>query len=242
MDTPNPSPSAPPEPPVARLAARVAHELNNPLDAVLRLVSLAQRKNQAGDYGDVERHLADAQFGLQRMAEILRELMDIGRQTHEAALRSQQVALAELLAQATRSVAPQAEQKHVVLALDSTVSPADNGDGPRLDLRLSQVLANLLRNAVDASPEGSMVRVAARTDVGGLAITVEDAGPGIDPALRPRLFTPFVTTKPRGQGHGLGLAISRELVLSLGGTLTLENGTAGGCVAGVWVPTQRAAK
>jgi two-component system C4-dicarboxylate transport sensor histidine kinase DctB len=232
MNTPNPSSLTPPEPPVARLAAKVAHELNNPLDAVLRLVSLAQRKHQSGAHADVERHLADAQTGLQRMTEILRELMDLGRQTHEVALQSQQVALADLLTQATRSIALQAEQKHVSLAVDTE----DSGNGPRFDLRLSQVLTNLLKNAVDATPEGSTVRLAARTDLQGFAITVEDAGPGIDPNLLPRLFTPFLTTKPRGQGHGLGLAISRDLVLSLGGTLTLKNRPEGGCIAGIWLP------
>src|SRR6188768_1962929 len=66
------------EQPVAKLAAKVAHELNNPLDAVLRFVSLAQRKAQMGEIADLQRHLADAQFGLQRMAEILRDLMQMG--------------------------------------------------------------------------------------------------------------------------------------------------------------------
>jgi signal transduction histidine kinase len=54
--------------------------------------------------------------------------------------------------------------------------------------------------------------------------------------LLPNLFVPFVTTKPRGTGHGLGLAISRELVISLNGTLTLENRDGGGCVATVLLP------
>jgi len=218
---------------VAKLAAKVAHELNNPLDAVLRLVSLAQRKNKSGDYADVERHLADAQFGLQRMAEILRELMDIGRQTHEVATRTQALPLHEVIDQAARSIAGPAEQKHMGVVVENAV-PAEGA--PRFDLRLSQVLANLLKNAVDAGPEHSTVRLAAGREANGLKITIEDAGPGIDPEVMPRLFTPFVTTKPRGEGHGLGLAISRELVLSLGGTLTIENRTPQGCVAAIWLP------
>jgi len=227
-----PQPSPPPTPPVAKLAAKVAHELNNPLDAVLRLVSLAQRKNKSGDYGDVERHLADAQFGLQRMAEILRELMDIGRQTHEVVARSAALPLHEVIDQSARSIAAEAEQKHMGVVVENAV-PAEGA--PRFDLRLSQVLANLLKNAVDAGPEHSTVRLVAGQEASGLKITIEDTGPGIDPKVMPQLFMPFVTTKPRGKGHGLGLAISRELVLSLGGTLTIENRAPGGCAATVWL-------
>jgi C4-dicarboxylate-specific signal transduction histidine kinase len=69
-------------------------------------------------------------------------------------------------------------------------------------------------------------------------IVVSDAGPGLNPELLPHLFTPFVTTKSHGDGHGLGLAISRELALSLKGTLTLDNrpAPATGCVATLTLP------
>src|SRR6478609_9503044 len=83
----DPSKPSPTGPEVTKLAAKVAHELNNPLDAVLRFVSLAQRKVKSGDYADIDRHLSDAQFGLQRMVEIHRELMDIGRQTNDVLAR-----------------------------------------------------------------------------------------------------------------------------------------------------------
>ena len=84
----------------ARLAAKVAHELNNPLDAVLRFISLAQHKAKAGQYGDIDRHLSDAQFGLQRMAEILRELMDIGRETNQVLTGPRRLPLRELMERA----------------------------------------------------------------------------------------------------------------------------------------------
>jgi C4-dicarboxylate-specific signal transduction histidine kinase len=69
-----------------------------------------------------------------------------------------------------------------------------------------------------------------------MVMAVEDEGSGVPAELLPELFTPFVTTKPRGKGHGLGLAISRELALSIGGTLTLENRAGGGCVARLLLP------
>src|SRR3954470_4477135 len=112
----NVMPTSSPQTSTAKLAAQVAHELNNPLDAVLRFVSLAQRKSQAGNYTDVERHLADAQFGLERMAEVLRQLMELGRQTNEVLAEIEPRAappLGELLQLALHTVAAQAEQKHV---------------------------------------------------------------------------------------------------------------------------------
>ena len=228
------------EPGVSKLAAKVAHELNNPLDAVLRYVSLAQRKAQSGQYGDMDRYLADAQFGLQRMAEVLRELMELGRQTNEILSRPNLTPLVDLMAGAIRTAAAQAEQKRVSLIVKNLLP---GGVVPAYDLRLSQVLANLLKNAVEASPEDAAVRfmVSLQQDSGKrmVAIRIEDSGAGVPGELMPNLFVPFVTTKPKGIGHGLGLAISRELVLSLKGTLTLENrdGVWGrGCVAMVLLP------
>ena len=104
------------------------------------------------------------------------------------------------------------------------------------------MLANLLKNAIDAEHKNSTVHLSLTLPVNDrLAISVEDQGPGIGPEVLSQLFTPFVTTKPKGAGHGLGLAISRELVISLGGTLTVANRAADaaasdGCVATVTLP------
>ena len=226
-------------PGVSKLAAKVAHELNNPLDAVLRFVSLAQRKAKAGAFSDVGRHLADAQFGLQRMAEVLRELMDIGRQTNEILSRPARLPLADLMARAMRTAIAQAEQRGVTLMARNLLP---EGIKPEYDLRVAQVLSNVLKNAIEASPEQGTVRisvqVAEREDRSKLLIGVEDSGAGVAPEFLTQLFMPFVTSKPHGEGHGLGLAISRELMMSLGGELTLENrtGPASGCVAMITLP------
>ena len=234
-------------PEVTQLAAKVAHELNNPLDAVLRYVSLAQRKARAGDFTDIERYLNDAQFGLQRMAEILRDLMEIGRET-DAILRSpQKLPLPEVIGHARRTVAGLAEQRKVHLKLLGEIRADIHAD-----IRLAQVLANVLKNAIEASTisgEDVCIRLSVESQnpagahsepAGGnmLRIDVCDRGPGIPEELLPRLFTPFVTTKPKGAGHGLGLAISRELMATLYGTLTIANQTApeAGCIATLRVP------
>jgi two-component system C4-dicarboxylate transport sensor histidine kinase DctB len=105
------------------------------------------------------------------------------------------------------------------------------------DLRLEQVLINLLGNALDAVASGAAPRMAApRIDVTidasatALAIAVADNGPGIAPELLPRLFEPFFTTKEMGRGLGLGLAISSSIASDAGGTLTAANARSGGAL------------
>ncbi|WP_010090572.1 sensor histidine kinase, partial [Burkholderia ubonensis] len=137
----------------------------------------------------------------------------------------------------------------LVLTLrDDAVSPARNApldlanDHPELvarceDLRLEQVLINLLGNALDAVAAGAASRtVAPRIDVtieasaATLAIQVRDNGPGIAPDLLPRLFEPFFTTKEMGRGLGLGLAISSSIASDAGGSLTARNAPGGGAL------------
>jgi signal transduction histidine kinase len=106
------------------------------------------------------------------------------------------------------------------------------------------VLVNLLQNAHDAlrsdpdardkparSSKIGSVRVSASVDGGLVTLRVEDDGPGIDPSLEGRLFEPFTTTKPVGEGTGLGLYTSYMLVRAMHGTLTLENRPEGGACA-----------
>ena len=87
---------------------------------------------------------------------------------------------------------------------------------------LEQALTNLLLNACDASARGTSVRLSARTDVSTLRLVVEDEGEGISPETAARANEPFFTTKARGRGNGLGLAITREIVSHHGGQLRLE--------------------
>jgi signal transduction histidine kinase len=92
----------------------------------------------------------------------------------------------------------------------------------RLDkLKLTQAIGNVLRNAIEASPQGTEVRVRAEVRNGGAEITIADAGPGVPERDREAIFTPFFTTKEHGTG--LGLAIAREFVEAHGGTLTVED-------------------
>ena len=104
--------------------------------------------------------------------------------------------------------------------------------------RLLQVLVNLLQNALDANREAGSNRVWVSAERRGsvVEIIVEDEGAGIDPEIEGRLFEPFATTKPPGEGTGLGLYASYMLVQTMGGDLTIENRDQGGASARVRLP------
>jgi len=85
------------------------------------------------------------------------------------------------------------------------------------------VLVNLINNAADVTPDGGTIEVAVRAEGEQIEISITDQGPGIPPEVAPRLFTPFFTTKAVGQGTGLGLATSRNIVEEHGGRIQFAN-------------------
>jgi signal transduction histidine kinase len=89
--------------------------------------------------------------------------------------------------------------------------------------RLQQVLMNLLLNAVDAMPEGGTIAVRASASAGRVRLTVSDTGVGIPAEHLEKIYDPFFTTKPRGQGTGLGLSVSYGIIKEHAGTLTAES-------------------
>jgi len=102
---------------------------------------------------------------------------------------------------------------------------------------LEQILVNLLSNATDAlSPGTGEIEVTLREEGGDVIFEVSDNGPGIPAELGDRIFDPFVTTKPEGEGTGLGLAVSRRLAISMGGSLSAGKGSAGGALFTLRLP------
>ncbi|HEX2678982.1 MAG TPA: HAMP domain-containing sensor histidine kinase, partial [Polyangiales bacterium] len=110
--------------------------------------------------------------------------------------------------------------------------------------QLQQCLTNIVANAIYASPDGGVVRLSLRgveRDVAGrsrpfLAFEVRDSGPGLDESVRARIFEPFVTTKPPGEGTGLGLSVARDIVSEHEGAIEVSSEPGRGCVFTVYVP------
>jgi signal transduction histidine kinase len=110
--------------------------------------------------------------------------------------------------------------------------PPVRGDRGELEM----ALLNLVSNAVDAMPSGGDLRVGASAVDDGLQIVVADSGSGIPPDLLPRIFEPWVTTKPPGRGTGLGLSITRDAIARIGGTIAAAPGQGQGTVFTITLP------
>jgi signal transduction histidine kinase len=215
-----------------RSIAHAVAELD-PTDAAklaLQLEELERRKAELGFETlaeELSELVAITNEGLDRTSRLVVDLRDF------AAPRAGGAGFTDLrrgLESTVQLVRQMAQQQGVRLELDLPEGELRaHGDAQALN----QVFLNLLKNGIEAleGSGGGTVRVRLRRERGALAIDVEDDGPGIDPALRDRLFEPFVTSKPAGRGTGLGLPISRRIVQESGGTLELadEPGRRGTC-------------
>ncbi len=210
----------------AKAAARMAHELNNPLDGVLRYLGLAQRLVE----GQAQEHLAAARDGLLRMAAIIRDMLDHGPSGGGA-----RESLERLLQEAVTAFAPRASALGVAVVYDL----GEDG-GVATDVRMFQVFCNVIKNALDAMPEGGTLTIRTHLGDGRCVLMFTDTGCGLTEEQARRAFEPFYTTKPAGQGVGLGLTICREIVTALGGTISAEPNPEGGAIVTIAVPVRLA--
>lgn len=190
------------------LAAGIAHEVGNPLAAVSSLVQMLRRRNP--DAYSAEK-LDQASAQILRIHRTVRELIDYSRPASTAVGL---VRAAEVVDDALgiAKFYPRTKQRSITSRVPADV-PLVRG----VRDHLTQVVLNLVLNAVDATMTGGRVVVDARVSEGTLELSVEDDGRGILPADRCRMFQPFFTTKPHGTG--LGLFVSRQVVEEMGGTL-----------------------
>jgi signal transduction histidine kinase len=200
---------------IGELSAAVAHGIRNPL-AGIRLAAQLGRE-QVGANAGVRESLDDVLAAVDRLEAQVRGILDFARPFEP---RRERVDVAALLADFGAQVAPQCETHgvRVDVRVDSATRPV-SADATHL----RQVLHELVRNALEAMPQGGTLTLAA-ADVPDerrrVRIVVEDSGPGVPPAQKDRIFRLFATTK--SGGTGVGLAVARKIVERHGGTLTLE--------------------
>jgi PAS domain S-box-containing protein len=209
----------------ARLSATVAHEINNPLEAVGNLIYLAKGNPNASP--EIVKSLSIAEQELERVAHITRQTLGFYRESNEA----RPVELPPLIESVLRLYSNKLSSKNIRVERDFGQCP------PMLGVpgELKQVISNLVSNAVDAvSPNGKIrLRTQGVDDHNGgrIQLVIEDDGPGVAPEHRSRIFEPFFTTK-KDIGTGLGLWVSREIIERHGGTITVSapdgNGSAPG--------------
>ncbi|MEW5702618.1 MAG: PAS domain S-box protein [Candidatus Zixiibacteriota bacterium] len=202
---------------IGRMAARIAHEINNPLAGIKNSFRLI--KDAVTPEHPYHSYVALIEREIGRIAGIVRQMFDIYRPDQGTA---QEIRLGSLLGDVITLLEPRCQPRRIGIRV-----------GPMPDEviilppgYLSQVLFNIILNAVEASPPGGVVHIGATFGPDVATVTVADQGSGIPEDLRERVFEPFFTTKGEGApsgGLGLGLSVSRGLMEAMGGTIRFES-------------------
>jgi CheY-like chemotaxis protein len=221
---------------IGLLAAGVAHEINNPLTAVLAELELAMEQLGA-ERSSITEGLRAAHAAAERVRTLVRDLKTLSRaEQDEVAV----IDVRRTLDLSIRMAAPETRTRAVVTRRYDDPLPSVRAN----ESRLGQVFLNLLVNAAHAiastTGTGHRIDVRARESAGGVCVEVEDTGGGMTDAVRNRVFAPFFTTKASGTGTGLGLAISRQIVSAYGGRIEFETQVGRGTTFRVWLPAAAA--
>lgn len=228
---------------VGTLAAGVAHEINNPLAAVvanLELMAkdisrLCEELEITEQFHDVIDELRDARDGADRLRHIVRDLKIFSRSADEE--RRGPVNVKRVLESSLRMAWNEIRHRAVLVKEYGDVPPVEANDA-----RLGQVFLNLIVNAAQAIREGqaeqNLIRVSTRMDESSRRVVVEirDTGCGIPADRLPRIFDAFFTTKPVGVGTGLGLSICHRIVTGLGGEIQVDSQVDNGTTFRVLLP------
>lgn len=220
---------------LGRLSAVIAHEIRNPL-MIIKTTLRSLRKEGAGRVA-VQSAVEDIDGEVTRLNRLVSEVLDFARPLSFTYATAD---LNALCRDAARAVWAGAAAFPVDLALSPAIAPIET-DGERLRLALVNVLTNA-RQAVEASGDGGTLRVLLQTSVqhgGRVRILVRDAGLGIPAENLPRIFDPFYTT--RTSGTGLGLALTRNIIEGLGGSITIHSARGDGTEVLIDLPSSAGA-
>jgi len=212
-----------------QLAASLAHEIRNPLASISGAAGILQRGSAPPEY--LKESLNILQKESQRLNKLLTNFLNFAK---PRVPRMQNTDLYELLLSVLSLAAHVATERQVQLRQESDGESVEVVCDPE---QLKQVLFNLLLNAVDASPENSVIILRAARLPHGAVVEVEDAGSGISDENAAHIFDPFFTTRPKGTG--LGLAISSMIVTQHGGSLSFNRNRRGGTTFRIELPAQK---
>ena len=219
------------------MSASLAHEVGNPLASVGMLLHMAKRKLEQQDTQAVASHLDSAVKETERMELIIQTVLDFGR--HEFDIRFHVFDVSPIISDAVKLGQMSPQHKRVAIHIS---------EGSHIPLvyasssMLMQVLMNVIHNACHACRESGDVYIQTIEQDGYVMIDVCDTGHGIEQAMRESIFNPSVTTKGKGEGTGFGLAISKELMDAMHGTLSLLEHTKKGTCFRISIPMSKQGK
>jgi PAS domain S-box-containing protein len=211
-----------------KLAASLAHEINNPLQSVIGCIGLAEEVQAEG--GDVSRYLEVAHEELRRAASIVVQLRDLHRRSRP---EDKELTDVNALLEQVLTLSRKKCESHGV---DVSRAIADLPPLPVVPDRIKQVFLNLLLNAIEAMPEGGRLQVSTSqtSQPAGVRVAFTDSGAGIASDVLTHIFDPFYSTKP--EGLGLGLFISQDIVKQHGGHIEVDSQVGEGTTFTVLLP------
>jgi len=226
---------------IGRLAAGVAHEINNPLTGVLAYTHMLLRRKDLDD--DMRSDLETIVESTERVRKIVKGLLDFSRQMK---LDKEPTDVNRLI----RSVIEAMENQALVKGVKITFNAGEKLPMVTLDRnQIQSVVVNLIINALDATEPGDSINIYTATGLSasesghkGIEITVADTGCGIPPENLDKLFDPFFTTKEVGQGTGLGLSVSYGIIQRHEGTIRVQSEVGKGTRFFVWLPIEKQAE
>lgn len=212
-----------------RIAARIAHEINNPLAAIKNSVSLIRMDFH--EEGETREYLDLMEKELARVSHIIRQMYGLYQYQNDP---SPPVRLRSVCDEVVMLLRAQASSRSISLEVDGHC----NCMTPIPESSLRQVLFNVIINAIDASPDNGVVTISIARDNDWAVLEVSDQGQGVDPAEVQRMFEPFYTTKETysGNGLGMGLPVSLSIIRGAGGRISLEPRAGGGTCCRISVP------
>lgn len=218
---------------IGTLAAGVAHQINNPVGAILSASEYALLCEDDEDALAVFKHaLQQNADEARRCGAIVRSMLQFSRQEPIGKTLED---LNQAVRVAVRAVEAYAWDRDARIELDLPADPIEVRMSP---LEMEQVVVNLVRNGVEAAGAGGLVRVRTRRDAAHARVEVEDDGPGIDDQDRERIFDPFFSTRTIEGGTGLGLSVAHGIVGDHGGRIDVGRASTGGAKFTIALPIE----
>ncbi|QDU35981.1 Sporulation kinase A [Maioricimonas rarisocia] len=221
---------------LGQMAAGVAHEINNPLAGIRNAFVLVRSSLPPNDESQELLELIDSE--IERISSITHQMYQLYRPNRQAASRFD---LRPLISDVAVLVQPLATKSEVRIEVETREVVGEELLGPtEVVLRegeLKQILLNVVRNAIQASPPGGVVTIRIASTRKAAIVSVVDEGPGVSQEVAARAFEPFFSTKTdTREGMGLGLSVSRSLAEAMGGTIAIRNNNGKGACVTVSVP------